>query len=66
MSGYASVKEYLRIHYNLLLEDFLYPIKQDLAILKNMKLESGEQVIFIGRSLIVKIDIVLPCKLEVF
>ena len=46
MSGYTSVNEYLQIHYNLLLEDFLHPIKQDLAILKNMKLESGEQVIF--------------------
>ena len=44
MSGYASVNEYLRIHYNLLLEDFLYPLKQDLEKLKNMKFESRDQV----------------------
>ena len=46
MSGYASVKEYLRIHYNLLLEDFLYPLKQDLEKLKNMKFESRDQVMY--------------------
>lgn len=46
MSGYSSVNEYLRIHHNLLLEDFLHPLKQDLEIIKNMKFESKDQVIF--------------------
>ena len=46
ISGYASVKEYLRVHYNLLLEDFLHPLKQDLEILKNVKIETDYQVSF--------------------
>ena len=46
ISGYTCVKEYLRVHHNLLLEDFLYPLKQDFEMLKNVKIEPGYQVRF--------------------
>ena len=44
--GYTSVQEYLDIHYNLLQEDFLYPLKQDLELLKSVRIETGCQVNF--------------------
>ena len=44
--GYTSVQEYLDIHYNLLQEDFLYPLKQDLETLKSVTIEAGSQVNF--------------------
>ena len=37
IKGYNSTEEYLKIHFSLLLEDFLYPLKKDLQILKDKK-----------------------------
>ena len=44
--GYNSTKEYLEIHYRLLLEDFLYPLKKDIEFLKKANLNSSNEVKF--------------------
>jgi hypothetical protein len=44
--GYNSTKEYLEIHYRLLLEDFLYPLKKDIKFLKMANLNTFNQVCF--------------------
>ena len=36
MQRYSSTKEYLEIHYRLLLEDFIYALRSDLAALKGI------------------------------
>ena len=36
MQRYSSTKEYLEIHYRLLLEDFIYALRSDLTALKGI------------------------------
>ena len=45
--GYNSTNDYLEIHFHLLLEDFMYPIRRDLHMLRHIQnnlTEGGKQV----------------------
>ena len=39
ISGYRSTQEYLDVHFHLLLEDFLSPLRKDLIILMKLQLQ---------------------------